>query len=245
MISHELYNDGFRRWVYFGRDPNRPDTLIDTNQYLVTHNKEGLLLDPGGVETFPSVVSTLSREIDVTQVKKIFASHQDPDIISSLSLWLGLIPEVEVFVPWVWSTFIPHFGGGRALTSIPDEGMMMALGGSENLRLIPAHYLHSSGNFSVYDPMARILFSGDIGAALLPRDYKDIFVNNFEKHVQYMTGFHRRWMPSNRAKSRWISQVRELKIDMLCPQHGAIFRDDDVKRFLDWFDELEVESANK
>ena len=34
------------------------------------------------------------------------------------------------------------------------------------LRFVPAHYLHSSGNFNVYDPQARVLFSGDIGAAL-------------------------------------------------------------------------------
>lgn len=27
---------------------------------------------------------------------------------------------------------------------------------------------------------------------------------------------------------------------MLCPQHGAIYRGDDVTRFIDWFDELEV-----
>jgi flavorubredoxin len=47
-------------------------------------------------------------------------------------------------------------------------------------------------------------------------------------------------MPSNRAKSDWIERVRKLDIAMMVPQHGRIFRGDDVKRFLDWFDALEV-----
>ena len=27
---------------------------------------------------------------------------------------------------------------------------------------------------------------------------------------------------------------------MLCPQHGAIYRGEDVRRFIDWFANLEV-----
>jgi len=29
-------------------------------------------------------------------------------------------------------------------------------------------------------------------------------------------------------------------VDMLCPQHGAIYQGEDVNRFIDWFDRLEV-----
>lgn len=105
---------------------------------------------------------------------------------------------------------------------------------------MPAHYLHSSGNFHVYDPRAKILFSGDIGAALLPPERQEIFVNDFEAHVEYMAGFHRRWLPSNRAKQCWIERVRRLDIEFLCPQHGAVFRGGDVRRFLDWLDGIEV-----
>ncbi|MDH4121440.1 MAG: FprA family A-type flavoprotein [Deltaproteobacteria bacterium] len=245
MISHQLFNDGTRQWYYFGRDPNKPDTLIDTNQYLVVTNGEGLLLDPGGLETFPAVVSILSKEIELSKIKLIFASHQDPDIISSLSLWNGLLPGVDVYVSWLWSTFIPHFGGGQALKSVPDEGMTFNIGGTNDLTLIPAHYLHSSGNFSLYDPRAHILFSGDIGAALLPPGESKFFVEDFHQHTQYMTGFHRRWMPSNQAKMKWIQRVRDLKVNLMCPQHGSIFRDQDVIRFLDWFEELDVGSASK
>jgi flavorubredoxin len=31
-----------------------------------------------------------------------------------------------------------------------------------------------------------------------------------------------------------------MQIDMLCPQHGAIYQGKDVQRFIEWFDALEV-----
>ena len=47
-------------------------------------------------------------------------------------------------------------------------------------------------------------------------------------------------MPSNEAKRDWVERVRKLNVKMICPQHGRIFKDDNVDRFLDWFDALEV-----
>ena len=116
-------------------------------------------------------------------------------------------------------------------------------GGAQDFQLVPAHYLHSSGNFNVYDREAKILFSADIGAALLPPEKASIFVEDFDAHIQYMEAFHRRWMPSNRAKLRWVERVSKLKIDLLCPQHGALFSGPNIGKFLNWFHDLDVGSA--
>ena len=243
MHAETLYDDGERRWLFFGRDPGRSQNVIDTNQYLILHEGAGLLLDPGGIEIFPSFVAALSAEVDLDRLEGLFSSHQDPDIISSLSLWLGLNADLRCYASWTWAGFIPHFGGGRPVDALPDEGTTIPLGDSSDLRAVPAHYCHSSGNFTLYDPRARILFSGDLGASLLPADRQGLWVTDFDSHVAYMEGFHRRWMPSNRAKNDWIRRVRALDIDLLCPQHGAMFRGDDVQRFLDWLEALEVGSA--
>jgi flavorubredoxin len=65
-----------------------------------------------------------------------------------------------------------------------------------------------------------------------------MFVEDFEMHILHMRYFHQRWMPSERAKQNWLERVRELDIEMFAPQHGRVFRGDDVKRFLDWFEGL-------
>ena len=243
LVQHELFHQGGRRWIFFGRDPGLKNNLIDTNEYLVEHNGKAMLLDPGGMEIFPAVISAISRHISLKNVESIFASHQDPDVVSSLSMWLAVCPEIKVYCSWVWGGFIPHFGNGRAIHPVPDEGMTLPLGGSNDLVLIPAHYMHSSGNFSLYDPQAKILFSGDIGAALLPKEKTSPYVEDFESHIQYMEGFHKRWLPSNRAKNAWIKRVRALNVNLLCPQHGAIFRAKDIPKFLDWLESLEVGAA--
>jgi flavorubredoxin len=55
-----------------------------------------------------------------------------------------------------------------------------------------------------------------------------------------MRYFHQRWMPSNQAKRAWIDRVRALDIDILAPHYGRMFKGDDVRRFLDWFESLQV-----
>jgi flavorubredoxin len=70
-----------------------------------------------------------------------------------------------------------------------------------------------------------------------------MFVENFDLHIEKMRFFHQRWMPSNQAKKVWIDRVRELDIDILAPQHGRMFKGDDVNRFLDWFETLQVGTA--
>ncbi|MCL4313974.1 MAG: MBL fold metallo-hydrolase [Actinobacteria bacterium] len=243
MINEVLFDNGVRRWQFIGRDADRPSELIDTNEYLVTNNGKGLIPDPGGMEIFPAVVTAISEEFAVDNVEVLFASHQDPDVFSSLGLWVKVCPGAAVWLSRIWEKFMSHFSFGTKFHLIPDEGGVLPLGGSNDLQIIPAHYLHSSGNFSIYDPQAKILWSGDIGAALLPPDHSGVFVSDFYEHTKYMEGFHRRWMPSPQARDAWIARVSRLEIDMICPQHGAIIRGEDVHRFFQWFSELELASA--
>lgn len=244
MQSFELFADESTRWVVFGRDPAKPGDVIDTNEYLLVSDGSGVLMDPGGTEIFPDVVSAVSDYLPIEKIGVIFGSHQDPDILSSLSLWMNVCPAARVYVPSIWTGFITHFGcSASQLTAVPDQGMTLSLSPRHSIEFVPAHYLHSSGNLHLYDPRAKVLFSGDVGAALLPPGADGLFVEDFDRHIQYMEGFHRRWMPSERARDAWIARVTRLDIDYLCPQHGAIFRRADVPRFLDWFAGLSLGSA--
>jgi flavorubredoxin len=173
------------------------------------------------------------------EITDLFASHQDPDIISSLGLWEQALPHARLHTPWLWESFIRHFGSQNIeFVPIPDEGNIITLG-TLKLQTIPAHYLHASGNFNIYDPQAKILMSGDVGAALDVPD-APMFVEDFEEQIPKMKMFHQRWMPSNRAKQDWIKRVRQLDIEIMAPQHGRLFKGEDVQRFLDWFEALEV-----
>jgi len=239
MKAISIYQKGSHQWLCFGRDPDRDEKIIDTNQYMVMNGEQSIILDPGGIELFSQMLTSVLRYTSIDQITALFASHQDPDIISSLGLWDQCLPNAKLYSPWIWESFIAHFGMNNIqFQGIPDEGSNFQLGNT-SLQFIPAHYLHSSGNFNVYDKDAKILMSGDVGAALDDPE-APFFVEDFDAHIPKMEFFHRRWMPSNKAKDDWIASVRKLDIEIMAPQHGGLFKGEMVQQFLDWFERLDV-----
>ncbi|MCY1531040.1 hypothetical protein D9M68_662510 [compost metagenome] len=102
---------------------------------------------------------------------------------------------------------------------------------------MPAHFLHSVGNFQLYDPVSRILFSGDMGASLVDDATP---VRDFVNHVPNMEGFHRRYMASNRICRLWAEMVRGMDVEMIVPQHGRPFVGREmISAFLYWIENLE------
>lgn len=212
---------------------------ISTNQHVIVHGREAVLLDPGGTKLFPRVLAAMPGGTKGAKLRYIFCSHQDPDIVASLNGWL-MSTEAQGLVAEVWRRFIPHFGSDKfvydRVTGIPDEGMRLELGGSE-LLILPAHFLHSVGNFHVYDPISKILYTGDLGASIGQEGRE---VTDFDDHVRYMVGFHRRYMASMVAMRAWVRMVRQLDVEIVAPQHGALFRGREmVTRFFDWCEGLE------
>lgn len=234
-----LYDDGRHRFVWLGWDEEEDDGLVQTNQYLVVHDGVGTLLDPGGVHVFPRVVTNISRYIELKNIAHIFFSHQDPDVCSGLALWTG-VTRAQVHVSKLWLRFLPHFGSvdPTRLVGLDDRGGRIPWPDGQALKVVPGHFLHSVGNHTVFDPVSRILFTADIGAAIFPAGQHHAFVEDFRAHVPCMEGFHRRYLAGNAAVRRWTSIVRSLGPTMLAPQHGAIFKGGDVERFLAWMDEL-------
>jgi len=212
--------------------------MIETNQHIIVHGDEMICLDPGGHKIFNKLFNQMSDIGPLSHLKYIFFSHQDPDIVAAANGWL-MTTDAKGFLPGVWMKFITHFGVDKMvmdrITPIRDEGMIISLGGSE-LKVIPAHFLHSTGNFQIYDPVAKILYSGDLGASV---GAGTSFVENFETHKQYMEGFHKRYMPSNRALKMWANTARKLDIEILAPQHGSLFQGKEmVNQFIDWIETI-------
>jgi flavorubredoxin len=232
-----LYDrDGHRNVLLedFGRG-----LAVQANQHLIVHGDEAMILDPGGHKVFSLASAEAATVIGRGRLRYIFFSHQDPDIVAAANGWL-MTSDADAYMSALWVRFIPHFGiddlVSHRLKPIPDEGTVLRLGGAR-LVILPAHFLHSEGNFQVYDPTSKILYSGDLGASL-GQDYQE--VTDFDAHVRYMEAFHRRYMVSGRVLKAWAAMVRTLDIEIIAPQHGALFRGREmVGRFVDWCARLE------
>jgi len=234
-MATELFNNGEHRCIRF--EDLSGEGEVQANQFLIIHGERGMLLDPGGNKLFSKLVAEMSSYLPPQKLEYILLSHQDPDVGAGLNGYL-LITEAMICFPSLWLRFIPAFctkslAEDRVL-AVPDEGMRVELGGAEVV-LIPAHFLHSAGNIQVYDPVSKTLFSGDLGASLLPPDGQYEVVQDFEAHLQYMEAFHRRYMPSEKICRQWAAMVWGMDIERIAPQHGAMFEGKGmVKQFIEW-----------
>ncbi len=233
-----LFENDIHKLIWLGTDEQENEGVVQTNQYLIIHKGKGILLDPGGVHLFARVVSAVSRFIPLESIDHILFSHQDPDVSSGIALWMG-VTKAKIYISNLWLRFLPHFGIVDNSRIAGIEGLGGKLPTEFNLQSIPAHFLHSTGNYTFYDQESRTLFSGDIGAAVFPRGGQYVLVDDYDSHVKYMVDFHRRYMASNRVLKKWVQSVYNLPIRYIAPQHGAIFPEAQAKKFLDWLQNLE------
>lgn len=240
----ELYSGGSHKCLLF--DDIVTGEGVQSNQFLILNGDSSLLLDPGGDLTYTPLSLELSRHVDLKKLDYIFSSHQDPDIIAALDKWL-LHTNAQVITSKLWARFLPHLTAGylsdahgintfERVIPLEDKGGKFRFGNT-HLVAVPAHFLHSVGNFQLYDPTSKILFSGDMGASLVEDAAP---VEDFADHIQYMEGFHRRYMVSQKVMKLWANMVRTMDVEMIVPQHGRMFKGKEmVNAFLDWASDFE------
>jgi flavorubredoxin len=217
---------------------------IQSNQMAIIQEGHSAIFDPGGDLTYMPLSMAITKYVKVKDIDYVIATHQDPDIVSSLDKWL-MYSEAKIVVSKLWERFVPHLVPGYMkqkvegrIIAIPDQGMNIPLAHSM-IKAVPAHFLHSEGNFHFYDPISKILFSGDVGASLVDSE-PERPVRDFDKHVTKMLGFHQRYMVSNKVCRLWVNMVRTMDVEMMVPQHGRPFVGKEmIGRFLDWFEKLE------
>ena len=234
-----IFDDGTHKFIMFSfDDENHGDSYLSVNQYLIIHNGEAILIDPGSESIFTELSQAIEEFVPLQNIRYIFLSHQDPDVSGSITQW-SISTGAKFVLSSLWVRFMSHYGFmdmGRIM-ALPDHGAKIHFG-EHFIQFVPAHFLHSPGNFSLYDSNSKILFSGDIGAAIVTSDDGYKHVTSFEEHKKHLEGFHKRYMGSNKLCRAWVSHVRKLEVNIIAPQHGLLFEAENVNLFLDWLHEL-------
>lgn len=238
-----LFDDGAHKCVMFSfDDETHENSYLSVNQFLIVQHGVGILIDPGSEAIFEELYDAVSKYVDIDKIKFIFFSHQDPDVSGSIAQW-ATTTTAKFIMSGLWTRFMSHYGfmDMERIMALPDHGGKIKFG-EDSIQFLPAHFLHSPGNFSVYDTRSHIVFSGDIGAAVIPSIDGEKEVNDFEEHTKALEGFHKRYMGSNKLCKAWVKEIRKQKVDMIAPQHGFVFEAQNVEKFLAWLDELECGS---
>lgn len=239
-MSFELYKDEHHCCVMFSDLVEEEGGAVQANQFLIVDHGEGVIMDPGGNMTYNELSLTMRKYISPQNLDYIIASHADPDIIASLDRWMSST-QAKLVISKLWARFAPHFCKiGKTddrILGVPDEGGRLRFGKTE-LWLLPAHFMHSEGNFQFYDPVSKILFTGDLGVSMLSGEASKHFITDLSVMPAGMEAFHKRYMVSNKILKLWVRMVRDLEISMIVPQHGAPLKGAAIGQLIDWLDGL-------
>ena len=240
MSPIELFRNDNHACLMYTDLTDQDGQAVQCNQFLIVDNGTGAIIDPGGNLAYNELFLGMSRFFPPQNLTYLIASHADPDIIASLDRWMTST-RAKLVISKIWERFAPHFTkAGKTedrVVGVPDAGGKLPLGRSE-LWLLPAHFMHSEGNFQFYDPVSKILFTGDLGVSMVSGAEARKPVKDLKAHIPKMEGFHRRYMVSNKILRLWVRMARQLEISMLVPQHGAPMEGAAIGQFFDWVESL-------
>ncbi len=239
-MSIELYKDQNHCCVMFTDLVDEGEGAVQANQFLIVDHGEGVIMDPGGNMTYNELSLTMRKYIAPDKLDYIIASHADPDIIASLDRWMTS-SKAKLVISSLWARFAPHFckigKTENRIIGVSDEGCKLRFGNAE-LWLLPAHFMHAEGNFHFYDPISKILFTGDLGVSMLSGTSSSQYITDITVMPNGMEAFHKRYMVTNKVLKLWVRMVRELEISMIVPQHGSPLKGKAIGQLLDWLDGL-------
>ena len=239
-MSTLLYDHDGHRVLMFSDLTDEAGDAVQSNQFLIVDGDTGAVIDPGGNLAYGELYLGMTRHFPPNRLAAIIASHADPDIVASLDRWTTAT-QAKIYICRVWERFIPHFckpgkTSGR-IVAIPDQGQRIRVG-RHDLLALPAHFLHAEGNFQFWDPVSRILFSGDLGVSLVSGQLAQQLVTDLATLKPSMEAFHRRYMVSGKVLRWWADMVEPLPIRMIVPQHGAPLAGQAIPDFIAWARQL-------
>jgi anaerobic nitric oxide reductase flavorubredoxin len=208
------------------------------NSYLVRDNKIALIDTIWG-KFSGEFVENLKKEISLDEIDFVIINHAEPDHSGSLPELMRHIPDVPIYCT---SNGIDSLKGHYHQDwnfQVVKTGDKLRLG-SKELIFIEAPMLHWPDSMMCYLTDDNVLFSNDafgqhIATELMYNDLVDQ-AELFQEAIKYYANI---LTPFSQVVDKKIKEVMALNVpvDMICPSHGVIWRNDPlqiVKKYLQW-----------
>ena len=190
--------------------------------YFIKNSDESILIDPGSMIEFDETIRKVKTIADIKSIKYIVLHHQDPDLAAAVPEIEKLIDRDDLLIVTHsrMSLLIKHYLVTSNYYEIDKKDNMLLTSTGLKLDFLTTPYCHSPGAFVSYEPVSKILFSGDIfgGIEKSWSFYAD--GTYFEKAKQ----FHQEYMPSKDIFNYALGKIEKLDIDLKAPQHGSIIK---------------------
>ena len=211
-IANNIY------WIgsYLVNDP------FQCHAYLIKNGKESILIDPGSMLEFESLVIKVRTIVDFKDIKYIVIHHQDPDLAASVPAIEKLIKrdDLQIITHSRITLLIKHYLIQSDYYEIDHNDYKLVTNSGLTLDFITTPYCHSPGAFVSYEVQSKSLFSSDIFGGLEEswQFYAD------KDYFQYAKAFHASYMPGKDIFNYTLHKIEQLDLNLIMPQHGSIIK---------------------
>lgn len=196
------------------------DDPFQCHPYLIKNAKESILIDPGSMLEFDETLRKVKSLIDISDIKYIILHHQDPDLAAA-------VPEIEkhinrddllIVTHSRMSVLVKHYLIKSKYYEIDKMDNKLVTSSGFRLDFLTTPYCHSPGAFVSYDPISKVLFSGDIFGGI--EESWDFYAD--ESYFLKAKQFHQEYMPSKDIFNYALGKIEKLDIELIAPQHGSV-----------------------
>ncbi len=208
------------------------------NAYLIQDEKT-VLIDTVWLPYDKEFVNNLKQEIDIHKIDAIIMQHGEVDHSGSLMELMREIPDTPIYCT---ANGVKSIKGQyhQEWNFIPVKTGDTLNIGKHTLKFIEAPMLHWPDTMFTYMEGADVLFSNDGFGQHLASEY--LYVDEVEQPVlweQALTYYANILAPFGLLVNKKIQEIlaMNLKIQMICPSHGLIWRKNPeqiIQKYLEW-----------
>ncbi|MFA7673957.1 MAG: anaerobic nitric oxide reductase flavorubredoxin [Clostridia bacterium] len=209
------------------------------NSYLVQEEKT-VLIDTVWLPYAKEFIDNLEQEVDLNKIDYIIANHGEPDHSGALPELMKRIPNTPIYCT---------ANAVRSLTGqyhqnwnfkVVKTGDSIDIGNGKKLIFVEMKMLHWPDSMATYMTGDNILFSNDAfgqhyATEMLFNDLVDNCIL-YSEAIKYYANILTPFSPILKKKLEEVIALN-LKIDIIAPSHGIIWRDNPVQiieKYMQW-----------
>ena len=205
---------------FHGYVTNRGTTY---NAYLIV-DKEIALVDTVKKSFFPQMLRRIKKLVNPADVDFLVSNHAEPDHSGSIRTFLELAENAELITSEPGAQELRrYYGEDLKCTTIKEKPSVSV--GKKTLQFIPVPMVHWPDSMVTYIPEDKLLLSNDAFGQHLASskrfdDEVDQAVLFQEAKTYYANIVMHLWRPIAKA----LEALKGVKVDMIAPSHGIIWR---------------------
>lgn len=201
------------------------------NSYVVKGSNKTAVFETVKAQFFDEYLERLnSLGINPSEIDYIVVDHTEPDHAGSVSKLLKLAPKAKVVGSKIAIDFLKDIVNEDFDHIVVNHGDTLSLG-DKTLEFISAPFLHWPDSMYTYIPEDKALITCDSFGSHY--SCKEVFNDLVPKEEDYMEALRYYYDcifgPYKPYVLKGIEKIKDLDIDLICPGHGPVLRDNPHK----------------